>query len=155
LDGIIGDLSMQTSQSLKKPRYNGAGIKFLISTLSLAVTIVFWNLFSNKDSSAVLFTQPEASTAQSAQVDVLSLPPLPTLTPVQLNLTAGRFSLLTLEQVPSLPIRNVGIPAAQPSGNGSSKSVFEFIAVNGPGGNGGGNTVGNGGGGATSTGSSR
>jgi hypothetical protein len=80
---------------------------------------------------------------------------LPTLVPIQNRFGAGSFAPAVMEQVPSLSLPNVGIPSAQTSGKGQSKSVFEFIPMGSPAGDPGGVSVGNGGGGITSTGSSR
>jgi len=146
---------MKTIQRKEKPGYSGTGLKFLISTLAIAATICFWNLFSNKDSSAALSAQLKSPFAQAIGAVTLSLPPLPTLVPIQNSLRVGSSAPAATEQSPSLSLRNVRIPAAQTSGMGQSKSVFEFIPMGSPVGSPGGISVGNGGGGTTSTGSSR
>jgi flagellar basal body-associated protein FliL len=73
---------MQSNIKNKTPKI--LDIKILITTIAVAVMVVFWNLFSNnayaadKQSPDVVITLPPQTPAVAADI----LPPLPTIVPI-------------------------------------------------------------------------
>lgn len=113
----------------KPNRKSLSEVKILITTLSIGITLGFWNLFSNQASPAAT-AAAAASSSDPAPAVVVDLPPLPTLIPELANsgnTTANSSNNsnpnLNVPAAPQSPLRLfLGGAAPQPRSFASTRS---------------------------------
>ena len=89
----------------KPNRKSLSEVKILITTLSIGITLGFWNLFSNQASPAATAVAAASSSDPTPAV-IVDLPPLPTLIPELANTgssTAGSANSNTTLNAPAAP----------------------------------------------------
>jgi len=107
---------MQPKPLTKKKSSNSLGLKMLIASSSMALTLGLWGLFSrNQEQSAVTTTDPGPDSGQVAQEDLLGLPPLPTLVPLYTNLSPVAAQNGTNNAPANLSLRVVTAPTPFPT----------------------------------------
>lgn len=114
---------MMNSPITKKRSINLEGIKALIATGALAVTISLWSIFSNQDRASAL-NKVEVSTAVNQPTAELSLllPPLPTLVPFQVGNDVSQGAAVVT--VPSAQdLRSVSAPVVSVPNNSNPMIV--------------------------------
>lgn len=101
---------MQASTQRKRKKKNHAGVKYMLTSLSIVATIGLWQHFSNKDDLAAVVN---ANAQADSSNKLIQFQPLPTLVPAQsANTLSGSGSSGSSENADGL--RVVTAPTQQP-----------------------------------------